>query len=130
MTFGAGGFMCSFSDKELAEFHHFLEKEFPFQESTKTKRGIMYAGKQPEGVWALNNHVYVDENGTEKLAKCVKLAWPPIGGPCIELTGKNQHCALDLQSAITLPLQSAAPVQNLLHAMRKIFKHNFLPSKK
>ena len=30
MTFGAGGFMCSFSDKELAEFHHFLEKNFPY----------------------------------------------------------------------------------------------------
>lgn len=31
MTFGAGGFLCSLSDKELAEFHHFLEKDFHFE---------------------------------------------------------------------------------------------------
>ena len=52
MTFGAGGFICSLSDKELAEFHHFLEKGFAFSDPKQVKRGVTCAGKQPEGVWA------------------------------------------------------------------------------
>ena len=125
MTFGAGGFICSFSDKELAEFHHFLEKGFPFSDPKKVKRGVTYAGKQREGVCVLNKHLFVDENGLE----ISKLAWPPIGGPSIELANKGQHSAIDLQCDINLPLESSAPLYNLLQVMQKIFKHNFIPSK-
>ena len=44
-TFGAGGFVCSFSDKELAEFHHFLERDFPFKDPCKVKTGVTCAGR-------------------------------------------------------------------------------------
>ena len=40
MTFGDGGFVCSFAEKELAEFHQHLEKDFPFSNPTKAKKGI------------------------------------------------------------------------------------------
>ena len=121
--------MCSLSDKELAEFHNFLEKNFPYNDPKRVKRGVVCAGKQPESVWALNKHLFVDENGVEIPEESAKLAWPPIGGPCIELAGKIQHSTIDLQSQINRPLESAAPLHNLVQVMRKILKHNFIPSK-
>ena len=51
----------------------------------------------------------------------VKYAWPPIGGPSIELANKGQH---GTKYNIYLPLQSTAP----LHNQRNLhnFKHNFI----
>ena len=106
--------MCSLSDKELAEFHNFLEKNFPYNDPKRVKRGVVCAGKQPESVWALNKHLFVDENGVEIPEESAKLAWPPIGGPCIELAGKIQHSTIDLQSQINRPLESVAPLHNLV----------------
>ena len=74
MTFGAGGFICSFSDKELAEFHHFLERDFPFHDPEKVKCGVTYAGRQPEGVWVLNKHLFIDRNGQEIPESIAKFA--------------------------------------------------------
>ena len=81
MIFGAGGFLCSLSDKELAEFHHFLEKVFPFQEPNRVKHAIICAVRQPEGVWVLNRHLIIDGNGVQIPEASTMFAWPPIGGP-------------------------------------------------
>ena len=84
-TFGAGGFVCSLSEKELSEFHQYLEKGFPFNDLTKVKKGISYAGLQPEdNVWVLNKHLQIDAQGRQIAPNSMKYAWQPLGGPCIE----------------------------------------------
>ena len=45
-TFGAGGFVCSLNEKELVEFHQFLERSFQFDDPSKVKKGVYIAGKQ------------------------------------------------------------------------------------
>ena len=127
-TFGAGGFVCSLSEKELSEFHQYLEKGFPFNDPAKVKKGISYAGLQPEdNVWVLNKHLQIDAQGRQIAPNSMKYAWQPLGGPCIETTGKGSTI-VDLQSEIQLPLQSAEPLRNLLEVMQTIFKHNVIPS--
>ena len=60
-TFGSGGFVCSCSDKKLAEFHQFLECSFPFDDPAKVKKGVACAGKQPEdNVWIVSNSVHME----------------------------------------------------------------------
>ena len=118
--------MCSLSDKELAEFHHYLEKDFPFNDPLKVKTGVLCAGKQREGVWVLNKHLHISEDGVEIPEGLLKFAWQPIGGPSIELPNKSS--VIDLQSSIQLPLQSAEALCNLLELMKTLFKHNFIHS--
>ena len=129
-TYGAGGFVCSFSDKELSEFQHFLESKFPFTEVNRVKQGIICAGKQTgDNVWMMNKHLQIDEDGKQIPESDAKYAWQPIGGPCIELAGKgNSLGTIDLQSPIHLPL-SSKPLHKLLKCMQPVFKHNFVPGK-
>ena len=58
--------MCSFSEKELAEFHQQLESTFPFDDPARVRKGITYAGKQPDDdVWVLNKNLQIDGDGTQ-----------------------------------------------------------------
>ena len=127
-SFGSGGFVCSLSDKELSEFQQNLEKSFDFDDPTKIKKGLC-AGKQPEiNIWVLNDHVQIDEDGNLIPLDQRKLAWQPIGGPCIETIGKSYCASGDLKSDVKLPLESSQTLTNLLRRMRNVFKHNFIPS--
>ncbi len=129
LTFGAGGFVCSLTDKELSEFQHFLESTFPFTEAKRVKQGVAFAGKVvDDNVWVLNQHLQIDEDGKQIPEEETKYAWQPIGGPSIEVAGKgNTMTVIDLQSPILLPLQSSDPLQRLLRRMQPVFKHNFIP---
>lgn len=130
MTFGSGGFVCSFSEKELSEFHQHLEKSFNFDDPMHVKKGLICAGKQPDSdIWVLNKELHINEDGVQVPPRESKYAWQPLGGPCIDLPGKSASQTIDLQCDICLPLQSRVPLQNLLHAMRSVFKHNFISSK-
>ena len=40
-TFGAGGFVCYLTEKELSEFHQHLERNFPFQHQDRVKKGVI-----------------------------------------------------------------------------------------
>jgi hypothetical protein len=76
-TYGAGGFVCSFNDKELSEFQHFLEHKFLFTEGNRVKQGVTCAGKQAgDSVWVMNKHIDGDEKKVD-----AKYSWQPIGGP-------------------------------------------------
>ena len=44
-TFGTGGLICSFNDKKLAEFHQFLEQDFPFSEAKSRRESSMLVDK-------------------------------------------------------------------------------------
>ena len=58
-TFGTGGLVCSFNDKELAEFHQYLEQKFPFNNEQKVKKGLQYAGRQPDdNFWVLSPTIF------------------------------------------------------------------------
>ena len=124
-TFGAGGFVCSLSEKELSEFHQHMERGFPFDDPARVKQGLECAGRQPNSsVWVLNKHLHIDEDGNQMHQS--QFAWQPIGGPCIELAGKNAQ-TINLESSIELPLQSAVPLHNLLKSVQSVLKHNFIP---
>ena len=130
-TFRLGGLTCSLSERELIEFHNFLEKRFPFEEENRRKQGLVCVGKQPneEGpkVWVLSPDIHIDDSGKLIPTSQSKYAWQPIGGPNIELTtARNSSMSLSLGSKITLPLESAATLKRLLEMMKSILKHNFV----
>ena len=62
------------------------------------------------------------------LGVATSFAWQPLGGPQIEINNaSNKSQALfELQSDIHIPLESKVSLNNLLHCMEQILKHNFL----
>ncbi len=48
-TFGYGGLNCSFSERELSDFHNYLEKSFPYDDVGRVKTGEDCVGKQQDG---------------------------------------------------------------------------------
>ena len=68
-TFGSGGLVCSFSERELADFHNYLERSFAFSDAGKVKKGVMCVGKQPAThTWVLNEAVQINEDRNLVLA--------------------------------------------------------------
>ena len=134
-TYRSGGFTCAFTERELTEFHNFLEKSFTFSDEGKVKQGVFCVGKQPandgeETIWILNSEVHIDHHGTIVPVESSKYAWQPIGGPHIELSaGRNVPVTIDLCSEISLPLESKNPLHKLLSMMSTVLKHNFVAGK-
>ena len=128
-TFGTGGLICSFNDKELAEFHQFLEQSFPFTDQSKVKKGIQCAGRQEDGFWVMSPEVHINPCGQLVLESDSMYTWQPIGGPAIELIGRDTGASISLQCDIKHPLESQDTLKALLEAMRAVFKHNFVASK-
>ena len=127
-TFGSGGFTCALSERELTEFHNYLEKSFPFELNGKSKKGVFHVGKQMESsVWALAPKIHINSKGY-LLGVETSFAWQPLGGPQIEINNaSNKSQALfELQSNIHIPLESKVSLNNLFHCMEQILKHNFI----
>ena len=131
-TFNYGGLNCSFTERELSDFHNFLEKDFPYDEPGRVKKGVACVGRQgsssSSSVWVLNEEIQIDENGELFSLQSSDYVWLPIGGPCIELLYARANNQVDLRSTIETPL-SVDPLRELVQGMRKTFKHNFIPSK-
>ena len=125
-TFGTGGLICSFNDKELAEFHQFLEQDFPFSDDSKVKKGIRYAGRQEDGFWVVNPEVHINPSGQLVPVGVSQYNWQPIGGPAIDLIGRDTGTSISLQCDIKYPLESKESLKALLEAMQSVFKHNFV----
>lgn len=125
LTFGSGGFTCSLSERELVEFHNYLEDLFDFQDSAKMKQGVSFVGKQPAPIWILSPNVHISSYGEQIPVEESAFAWQPIGGPQIDLA-LTRSGSFDLQSEICLPLESATPLHNLLECLKHTLKHNFL----
>lgn len=106
-TFGSGGFVCSLSERELADFHNFLERSFPFTFAGKVKKGVTCVGRQPEtSTWVLNESVQIGEDGNLVPCDSSQYSWTPIGGPCIEVVHGKSRSAIDIKSEILTPLES------------------------
>lgn len=128
-TFDYGGLNCSFTERELSDFHNYLEKGFPYNEPGRVKKGANCLGKQLNAnVWVLNESTQIDENGTLIPLENSQFVWQPIGGPCIETMYAKSSTRIDIKSIITTPL-STLPLGKLLDIMTSTFKHNFIPGK-
>ena len=134
-TFGLGGLNCSLTDRELSEFHNFLEKDFPYGDSGKTKLGVTCVGRQRgkedslANIWVLSPSVHIDEMGKQVDLSHSNYVWQPIGGPCIETCYGKTSKKVDIQSTVTLPLESRQSLNNLLTKMKSVLRHNFIPGK-
>ena len=131
-TFGFGGLNCSLTDRDLSDFHNFLEKDFPYTEPGRTKQGVNCVGRQVKGedlqsIWILNPSVHIDGKGALVPLEESNYVWQPIGGPCIETCYSKTSTKMDLRSTITLPLESKQSLNNLLTTMKTVLKHNFVP---
>ena len=133
-TFGYGGLNCSLSDRDLADYHNFLERDFNFTGAGKSKLGVRCVGRQMTGnelknIWVLNPEVHINNKGEHVPLTDSDYVWQPIGGPCIEtLYGKNTN-KIDIRSTVKLPLDSSESLSNLLTAMKAVLKHNFIPGR-
>ena len=132
-TFKSGGFTCAFTERELTEFHNFLEKNFSFNAEGKMKQGVICVGKQPgssetsSNMWILNQNVHINELGVCVPVNESDFAWQPVGGPHIELVaGRNGSITVELCSEIKLPLESRESLKHLLQMMSTLLKHNFV----
>lgn len=126
-TYGSDGFICSFNEKELADFHHFLERGFPFRDPQKLKQGVQWVGKQDDAVWVLSQSVHINADGDQIPLDASPYSWQPIGGPTIDLMGKGSTAGkFSLECDIKLPLESFSSLQNLLQKMQPVFKHNYI----
>lgn len=113
--FGTGGLICSFNDKELAEFHQYMEQKFPFSDEQKIKRGLQYAGRQPDdNFWVLSPTIHINSSGDLVPARDSKYAWQPIGGRVVQLIGKDSSTSsMRLQSEVQLDLESSSSLGEL-----------------
>ena len=128
-TFGAGGFVCSFNEKELVEFHQFLERSFPFDDPSKVKKGVYIAGKQANNIWVVSKDVHIDGDGSLIRLSDSVYSWQPISGPAIDIMVKGSVVGrINLECDVKFPLESGC-LSELLHAMQEVFKHNFIASK-
>lgn len=131
-TFGYGGLNCSLSDRDLSDYHNFLERDFNFTEAGRSKVGVRYVGRQMTGkelknIWVLNPDVHINSKGERVSLPDSEYMWQPIGGPCIETVyGKNSN-KIDIRSTIQLPLESTESLSNLLTSLKLVLKHNFIP---
>ena len=132
LTFGLGGFNCSFSERELSDFHNFLEKSFNFKLQGNVKVGATCVGRQTDdSVWILNEAIHINSNGELIPLQDSHYVWPGVGGPCIETVfGKNQGTrTVDIKSKIHLPLESKNCLSNLIEGMTAVLKHNAIAGK-
>ena len=127
-TFGTGGLICSFNDKELAEFHQYMEQTFPFNNEQKVKKRVQYAGRQPgDNLWVLSPTIHINSSGDLVPLSDSKYAWQPIGGPVMQLICKDSSASsMKLESEVELDLECSSSLKHLLEAIRAVFKHNFI----
>ena len=83
-TFGYGGLNCSLSDRDLADYHNFLERDFNFSEAGRTKLGVRCVGRQMSGkelknIWVLNPQVHINSQGVIISLADSEYMWQPIG---------------------------------------------------
>ena len=137
-TFGHGGLNTSFVERELSDFHNFLERNFPYDQPGRVKKGAGCIGRQVlkmegeegitlDNVWILNENVQIDENGQQIPPSQSKYMWQPVGGPCIETVYGKNSSKIDIRSTIHLPLESKNALNDLLTLMKAVLKHNFIP---
>lgn len=126
-TYGFGGLNCSLTDRNLSDFHNYLEKSFPFDDPGRTKLGVRCVEKQSSGeMWVLNPEVHIDSEGRLIDCELSNYVWQPIGGPCIENSYTKNTYKVDIRSTITLPLESKQSLSDLLKKMKDVLKHNFI----
>ena len=132
-TYGFGGLNCSLTDRDLSDFHNFLEKDFPFNEPGRTKLGATCIGRQFKhdnmelaDIWVLNPELHIDAEGNQVNTELSEYVWQPIGGPCIESSYTKNNYKINIRSTVTLPLESHQSLCNLLSKMKCVLKHNFV----
>lgn len=107
-----------------------MEKDFPFNDKKRMKLGLATVGKQSGNVWVLNQGIHVSADGELVALPVSPYAWQPIGGLCVELALKGQSgSAINMESQVTLLLESARTLNRLLQRMKNVFKHNFIAGK-
>ena len=117
-TFGGGGMTCSFSDKDLTEFYHFLRLSTPH---FLHKIGTTVIGRQPQHeVWVLGPNLHIDQDGHEISADESPFVW------LSHLMAANDtinvsHSAICPQ--VNLPLELCSIV-SLAATMKVCLKHN------
>ena len=84
-----------------------------------------------ENKWSLQYGFLPKNNKGYLLGVETFFTWQPLGGPQIEINNaSNKSQALfELQSDIHIPLESKVSLNNLLHCMEQILKHNFISVK-
>ena len=132
VSFGCGGFVCSLSEKDLGDFHHYLERGFPlnFDEPSKVKKGVQSVGEQTNDIWVLNEDTHINSEGQLIALDESQFSWQPIiGGPCTEGFGKrNVVGQISLHCDILKPLDYTHCIPKLLRCMQEVFRHNFIAS--
>ena len=113
--------MCSFSEKELVDFHQFLEQSFPFDDRTKVKKGVGTVDKQVGDIWVVSREIHIDADGNAIPLSESTYAWQPISGPAIEMMVKgNVVGRINLECEVHLPLDSTH-LSDLLLSMQGVF---------
>lgn len=120
-SFGSGGLMCSFNDKELTQYIEYKRRTFK-RTNREKKQGVLTIGKQPCGkIWVLAENCFIDCNG--QLSKDHVYVWLKK----LVTYGHTQKDLMleDLKCSIFKPL-STANLESLLQSLETCLGHNFL----
>lgn len=75
----------------------------------------------------LSPTIHINSSGCLVPASDSKYTWQPIGGPVVQLIGKDSGAAsMKLESEVQLDLESSSSLRELIQAIRAVFKHNFI----
>ena len=107
---------CSFTDTQLSEFIQYKRRETGH---IPVKHAVSHVGKQDDGMWVLGDNIYISPDGKLVPVSVSQHVWlgHMFRGPGV--ADENLKCS------INLPLTK--PLKDLLHILKRVMKHNFIP---
>ena len=120
-SYGSGGLMCSFNDKELTQYVEWKRRIFNSTEREE-KKGVLTIGKQPCGkLWVLAEDCCIDNNGE----LCIDYIYVWLKKLVTYGHAHKELMLEDLKCSISKPL-STENLKPLLQSLEICLGHNFL----
>lgn len=121
-SFGSGGLMCTFSEKEMAEYVKHKKTMFHNNNPHGIKKAVSVIGKQPHAnIYVLGPNATFDESGNLLGLDECDVVWVSDMVSGAGVASYSLVC-----DVITPP--STAPLNELFNLIPRVFKHNTIPA--
>lgn len=122
MSFGSGGLMCTFSDKEIAEYKRYKKAAFHYANTNGIKKAVSVIGRQPNSnVYMLGPNAIFDSNGNVIWRDECDVVWVS------DIVSGEGVASYSLVCDVLTPMSNAA-LRELFEVLPKVFKHNTAPA--
>ena len=108
---------CSFTDTQLSEYIQYKRRKTA---TIPVKYAVSHVGLQEDGTWVLGGNLYISPEGELVPAEGSKHVWLGSMFRGAGVANYSNNCC------ISRPL-TTEPLSRLLHNLKVVMKHNFLP---